>query len=286
MKLKLLVYTSVIAIGLIMGYVRYRHDGLLHVVFCDVGQGDAIYVRFPTGHDMLVDGGPDDSVLVCLGEHMPFWDREIDIVLLTHPQMDHYGGLIDVAQRYRVGQWYAPPVSNNAVSYALLQQILKKRGIVAGSLYAGDRVAIGSVSLDILWPDQTWLSKRASFLPDINDASSIVRMTYGRFDVLLTGDAEQSIVLNASDGVREQVEVYKVGHHGSAGAVSDELLDLIIPSLAVISVGEGNAHGHPRADVLDTLDAHNVRTLRTDIDGTVEVVSDGGRWWVRGVPHR
>src|SRR3989344_5040124 len=127
--LLLICFTVIIFAVLGIAFYRDRADGLFHIVFCDVGQGDAIYMRFPGGEDVIVDGGPNTRILTCVSEHMAFWDRTIEIVLLTHPQYDHFKGLTDIISRYEVELLLAPPVDNKAESYHEFMNIVREKGI-------------------------------------------------------------------------------------------------------------------------------------------------------------
>lgn len=218
-------------------------DDKLHVVFCDVGQGDAILISYGTSQ-LLVDGGPNDKVLNCLSRHMPFYDKRIEVIVGTHQDSDHVKGLTKVTERY-----------------TYLYYVIDK-------IYAGDIIKLGKINFDIKWPR---LGK-----VDMNEneygISGVV--TYGDFDVLLTADVTDV-------PAHQKVEILKVPHHGSKTGMSREWLEGIKPKLAVISVGKNNTYGHPTEEVLKLLRDEEVKTLRTDADGEVEVISDGVKWWIR-----
>lgn len=255
-------------------------DGRLHVWFLDVGQGDAILVQSPDGHQILVDGGPDPQVLQrALGRTLPFWDRTLDLVVLTHPDGDHAGGLVDLLVRYRVGRVLMAGASADEpaarewqaqVEEANLPLVIARRGMV---LDLG-----GGALAEVLHPP----ADASAFLPGDNNGSIVLRLRFGGVAALLTGDLEregEDILLRTGQSLRSAV--LKVAHHGSARGTTEPFLEAVGPHLAVVSVGSGNRFGHPAAAVLERLTERDVAVLRTDLRGTVEVLTDGQALWVR-----
>ena len=255
---------------------RTLPDGLLHILFLDVGQGDAIFIRTPAGHQVLVDGGPAESVLLAaLGRHLPFWDRTLDLVVLTHPDSDHVTGLVGVLERYRVRMVMEGEAQGRSAAYAEWRRRLEREGAERIRGQAGIRAMLdGGVEIEWLYAGQAGTTDQ-----NANNASLVARLRYGDFSVLLPGDieaeVEERLVL---DGVGLASTVLKVPHHGSCTSTSTVFLQAVDPQLAVISVGE-NDFGHPCAEVLARL--ASVPVYRTDQHGTVELISDGTRAWVR-----
>lgn len=241
-------------------------DNRLHVVVCDVGQGDAILVTYKTTQ-MLVDGGPNASVLKCLSEHMPFYDHRIEVVILTHPQADHMNGLIDVIKRYTVLQFVKEPVANDTDGYAALMREITNSKLQISNVYAGDEIRFSNFKFAVIWPIRGFESK------ELNETAIVGKVSYGNFGVLLTSDAG-----DVAPGV--PADVLKVPHHGSKYGMTKGWLDTIHPKLAIISVGK-NSYGHPTEEALKLLSDEGIKILRTDKEGDVEVVSDGQRWWLR-----
>jgi competence protein ComEC len=270
----------VVAIAWLAG--RGLPDGRLHVYFLDVGQGDAIFVRTPDGRQILVDGGPSpEALLNQLGEVMPFWDRSLDLVVLTHPDADHMTGLVALSERYRVTQTLddlgseADPAQLKAAA-AWLAQVARPgaRRVVASP---GMRLLIGKTSFTVLSAGLNGSSPSAA--GDNND-SLVLRLDYGTTGFLLTGDAEREAeaeMLRA--GLPLRADVLKVGHHGSTRSTSAVFLSAVKPRLAVIQVGALNRFGHPQPDVLQRL--ADSRVLRTDQNGRIEVISDGEKLWLK-----
>ena len=155
-RLKIGYLISGIATGcvLIVSFVWTLPDGKLRIVFCNVGQGDGAYIRFPDGRDMVVDGGPNDSILTCLGKHMPFWDRHINLVAMTHPQKDHMAGLASVFDRYSVDYFVRSDIDNTTEGYTKLLDVTHRKKIPVKFVIAGDTIGVGPVSLSFLWPSE------------------------------------------------------------------------------------------------------------------------------------
>lgn len=277
-----------------------RPDGKLHIVFCDVGQGDASYIRTPGGADMLIDGGPNQSVLLCLGRHMPFWDRRINVVVVTHPQKDHVGGIDDVLARFGVDHLVIGPEGADTADYQTLRATIANRATHVSMLYAGDTFDLGKIHIRVLWPSRQWIGRMIDngeltagsssvqlasgqvlgyqTRRDLNDFSYYMKLTYGTFDALFTGDGDMRIQPDIlADSMLTPVEVLKFPHHGSKTGILPEFLDAVKPDLAVISVGK-NSYGHPSIEALELLGNRAIKIQRTDRDGDVEIVSDGTVW--------
>lgn len=293
--------------GLTTGLILLFHflsslpDGKLHIVFCDVGQGDAAYIRFPDGRDMLVDGGPNDKVLECLGKHMPFWDHSLDLVVLTHPQNDHLQGLLSVIARYEIGAFVRSDIRNNSEGFDKLLKSLESRYVAQRLVTAGSRIGISGVNLQVVWPSREQIANMSPpvssvgvslsdpggnilgvSIGDLNDGSIVLWLTYRDFDALFSGDADTHVEPRIHDEAlaNSPVELLKVPHHGSKTGITKERIDKINPRIAVISVGK-NSYGHPSPELLSGLANESRQVLRTDQEGDIEIVSDGEHWFVR-----
>lgn len=279
-----------LALSVILVFIAsfFLPDDKLHLVFCNVGQGDAILIYRRTAQ-VLVDGGPDRQVLSCLGSHMPFWDRRIEAVVLTHPDLDHYGGLVAVFRAYNVGTFAWSGVEKEDVGFKTLKtEIAKEReeGMEVIVMEAGDGLGAAEAKLVSYWPTAAPEAGRVLGAgTSANEYSMVLGLSYGQFNALLTGD----IVPPATDlmiegvggnGGLEGIEVLKVPHHGSKNGLTAKLLEATKPKLAVISVGRNNRYGHPHKEVLRVLGEMGVRTLRTDQEGEIEIITDGGTWEV------
>lgn len=251
-------------------------DSQLHVIFCDVGQGDGILITKGLTQ-ILVDGGPDNKILSCLSRHMVFWDRKIEVVLLTHPQTDHFTGLISVLRNYNVNMFLHPDVEGTSEAWKVFKEELASRGVDNKIVTSGDKITIANLHFDIFNPSSSLLG--ASPSTDLNDYSVVGILSYGNFDTLLTGDIQPPQIDTIVPKLRP-IEVLKVPHHGSKNGLTTDFLYKASPSLAVICVGKNNRYGHPNSEVIKLLNEHNIKTLRTDQDGEVEVISNGDKWWV------
>ncbi len=277
-----------LAVTALLAWLAGRNlpDGRLHVYFLDVGQGDAIFVQAPGGQQILVDGGPSPSALLTqLAGVMPFWDRSLDLVVLTHPDADHLTGLLAVMERYRVArvlQVAAQPASPRggplpAPLLADWRDHVREAGAAETEGVAGLRLAAGSVVVTVLHPGA---SQAAGGAADDNDRSLVVRLDYQGNAFLLTGDAEEAAERSMlAAGFPLRADVLKVGHHGSRHSSSAAFIAAVAPRLAVIQVGANNHFGHPDAEALTRIAPAQI--LRTDERGRIEVIGDGTNLWVK-----
>jgi competence protein ComEC len=263
----------------------------LHLIACDVGQGDAILAVYGTTQ-ILIDGGATNKVIDCLGTHMPFWDRKIEVVLLTHPQLDHFGGLSEVFKRFQVERFVATSLDSSSQAYQALISMVGGSGIQVVNPTTGMVIRSGLLHLDIVWPSDDFqvaaggvsggnILGAFTSKKDPNDFSVVANLRLGEFDALLTGDIGLKVVSEIiRTGKVRDVEYIKVPHHGSKNGLTKELLDVATPEIAVISVGK-NSFGHPHKEILDLLKEYDIHSKRTDEDGDVEVISDGKSWWIK-----
>jgi len=249
----------------------------LKVYFFDVGQGDAEYIKLADGSDILIDGGPDDKVLTELGKAMNFGDREISLVVLSHPHADHLSGLIDVLRRYKVQEVWESGVDYPSATYDEWKSIIAEKNIPVKYVVAGDVRTIGSLNFKTLYPLSSFEKKT---IDNINNVSVINRLDYGNFSALFLGDAEKPVQAQIS-GQMKPTTVLKVGHHGSGNATLEDFLKVVRPAIAVIEVGKDNKYGHPAVSTINILKQLAIRIYRTDQNGTVEISSDGQNYSVQ-----
>lgn len=283
--LKKPIFWLILILILVWAAISQLPDNRLHLIFCDVGQGDAILL-FQGSNQILIDGGPDQSVLGCLSNHLSFWDREIEIVVATHPESDHITGLIDVADRYDVKQFVVNSIGKDSAVFRDFKSAVLAEGSDVYFPKEGDRISIGSLKLLILWPQfQEQVLGATTVDKMANETSIVLKLSFGDFDALLTGDISAKIEnqLDLSDSLsrrRGGIEVLKVAHHGSKYSTSEEFLAQVQPELAIISVGK-NSFGHPTKEVIEKLRNLEIKILRTDEEGEIEVVSDGRKWYTQ-----
>lgn len=251
-------------------YAESRSD--LTVAFLDVGQGDAIFIEAPNGNQVLIDAGPNKAVLRELSKVMPFYDRNINIVIESHPDSDHINGLVDVLRRYDVDYIMESGIKSDNAAFAEIEKIISEKNIKKVLVRRDTKVALGNGAvLDILFPDRDPTGM------DTNDASIVAKLVYGKNSFLFTGDSPQKMekYLVSLDGKNLNANVLKVGHHGSKTSSSEEFLGYVSPEYAVISVGKDNRYNHPHQEVLDRLQKFGIKILRTDEAGTIETKTDG-----------
>ncbi len=251
----------------------------LTVAFLNVGQGDSIFIEAPNRNQVIVDGGPDKKILQEVGKVMPFYDRTIDMLVVTNPDKDHYAGFIDVLNQYEVGSVLEPGTHSPAAAYAAFEKSITDHRVPKLKARRGMKIMLDekkNIYLDILFPDQDvsgWTS---------NDGSTVVRLVYGNTSVMLTGDATaktERIILNDGGTTSLHSTVLKVGHHGSKTSSSEEFLKAVEPSLAVISAGFHNRYGLPKQEIMSRLSMLHIPTLITYEQGTIIMESDGKSFW-------
>jgi len=247
---------------------------LLEVYFLNVGQGDSIFIKTPAGRQVLIDGGPDKTVLAELNRVIPFYDRTIDLVILTHPDADHLTGLIEVLNYYQIDSILSSGFQKETAVYRKWRQIISQKDIHLVLAQAGQRVIFPSGPvLEILWPERPLID---SLTRKANNASVVGRLVYEQAEILLTGDVEKEVeqyLVNQRPRTELESDILKVAHHGSKTSSGQGFLEAVSPQAAVISVGRENRYGHPASAVLERL--KNIFVYRTDQDGRVQVSTDG-----------
>lgn len=265
-------------VGFCIGGLAAPDERFLRVVFLDVGQGDAIFIESPTGAQVLIDGGPNASVLRELGKQMSFFDREIDLVIATHPDKDHIAGLPHVFDRYDIDLFGTTTATNETIyDEALDEAVRTEEGLVVIPLVRGERIDLGGGAvLEILFPDRNVSGLSA------NDGSVIVRLVHDDVSFMLTGDAPVSIedylVETSCDGCL-RATVLKAGHHGSKTSTSTLFLGAVSPEVVVFSAGENNRYGHPALEIIERVESFGATWFGTHIDGSIIFESDGERVW-------
>jgi competence protein ComEC len=269
----------------------------LRVVVCDVGQGDGILLIYKS-YQVLIDAGPDEAILKCLWQKIPWWDRHLELVVATHQHADHIGGFSQVFDTFSVGQIWSHRSSEKSElsgEFRLKAQALETNGTLNISPQVGQKFSLDKqVVITVISPPESFitehtqktsndLEKRADF--NENNLSIALFVQFHHFSLILTGDME-STAEQAVLGARliKDTTVLKVAHHGSKTSTSDLFLEKSAPEMALISVGRNNKYNHPDTSVLDRLDKFGSEVLRTDQLGNFEVITDGQRYWVGLLP--
>jgi competence protein ComEC len=301
-------FSVLIFLGTALVLVWFWPSKNFQVVFCDVGQGDGILFSY-RNYQILVDGGANNKILECLNDNIPFWDRNLEMVILTHPDKDHYYGLIAVAERYRLSYFVWGGLERKNDNFEKLLAQLSNQNVILIKPNQNDEMAVDKMKIRFYWPDPQWLAEQLSDNQEkmvqvdaskdyqayqkgsvlavfddnsqmpFNDFSLIFTVSFEDFDVLMMGDADSRIQPEILNSISfPDVEVLKVAHHGSKYAFSDDFLASFKAILAVISVG-ANPWGHPHPDLLSQLDQFDLAVLRTDEEGSIKLTSDGQIWW-------
>ena len=244
------------------------------VVFLNVGQGDAEFIQTPQKHQILIDGGPDSSVLAELSKQMPFYDRTLDLIILTHPEKDHLYGLLEVLKRYKVENILWTGVKRQTSEWKEWIETIKKENAEIKIAKSGEKIIFQDsnpeIYIEILYPEESLQGKEYK---DSNDTSIVAKLVVGEKSFLFTGDAgikEERALLDKNISS----DVLKVAHHGSKYSNLEEFYQKVAPKFAVIEVGKNN-YGHPTPEVLASLEKFGIQVLRTDKNGSVKFVSDG-----------
>lgn len=279
---KILVIFFVVAMlltALLWKIVGGIDDRQLHVYVLNIGQGDSILVRLPTGENILIDGGPDGTVLRELAEVMPLYERKIDVMILTHPHADHMNGLLDVLRHYEVGSVIITGVFYKSSAYdEFVEQIARKK-IPVFFAHSDIDYRLGTVALDILYPLKLVQGDRYE---NLNNSSISFRLLSNDGTFYFSGDLEkegEEELLKSGQDLR--ADVLKAGHHGSRTSSSEAFLDLVQPEIAVISCGINNTFKHPHPETLEHFSERGIQFFRTDLDGRVEIAKEYGNFAVK-----
>ncbi|MBI3442317.1 MAG: MBL fold metallo-hydrolase [Candidatus Sungbacteria bacterium] len=271
--LALAVATGMVWYAIFIFDARHR----LRLTVFDIGQGDSIFIQAENDTQVLIDGGPSSAVLGKLGSVMPFWDRSIDLIVLTHPHVDHVTGLVEVLKRYDVGMVLESDVNYSTPEYREWHTLLQQKHIPVVIARAGQKIHLSpKTELDILTPFKSFVGVS---LTNVHDAMVVSKLIYASSSVMLMGDAEKPLeyqLLLSGDDLKS--DILKTGHHGSKTSTMPDFVAAVSPNYAVISVGRKNRYGHPHQQTLDTLAKFGIKTFRTDLDGDAEFVSDGKRF--------
>ena len=275
-KLKyILIAVLVLAVGFALNHfgmldnvIPAPAEGYVWVHFIDVGQGDAILVR-TADNAVLIDSGPRSAESSIIEYLQSLGITTLDVVVGTHPHADHIGSKQGILNTFEVLEVWMPDVTHTTATFERFIDAIYQNDIEVNLTTAGDRLQAGQIQMTAIAPGTGGHG-------NLNDYSIVLHMQFGQTAFLFTADAElytENKILAAGTNIRSDVML--VGHHGSRSSSSDAFLDAIRPSIGVVSVGAGNRYGHPHQVVTDRLDERNIEILRTDLLGTVVLVTDG-----------
>jgi len=246
----------------------------LEITFFDVGQGDAVFIVTPAGHQILIDGGPDSAVLEKLAAEMPFWDRTLDLIILSHPHADHLRGLIDVLERYKVENILWTGVDYDSQLYQRWQEVIERKEVEIHIARSGQKIISSEVILKILYPFESFEGEEVR---NLDNTSVSAKLVFKENSFLFTGDAHREVEIMLAEKFQENLksDVLKAGHHGSRTSSVQEFVEKVLPEIAVVSAGKDNRYGHPHQEVLDIFADYDITVLRTDQAGDIKILSDG-----------
>jgi competence protein ComEC len=273
-NLKLFSLIFLILVNIIIFYTIYylNNDGILKIIFLDVGQGDSILIEAPNGNQVLIDSGADKSVLKALSRNIPFYDRSIDVLIATHPDQDHIGGFPEILKRYKVNKFLNNGLQSDSKTFQEIENQIKNKNIEEGRLVKNEIIDLGDgIFLKVLYPNIELEGD------DTNKNSVVLKLIYGDTSILLTGDIPTDVekYLTMSSGEGLDSDILKVAHHGSKNSLSEEFFSAVSPEYSIISASKDNSFGHPHKEIIDAL--NNIRTniLRTYEVGDIVFVSNG-----------
>lgn len=244
------------------------------LIMCDVGQGDAFLLQLDSSMDILIDAGPDSSVVHCLNNHIPFFDRQIELVIITHPDFDHFGGMKSVLRSYTVHTILAPAVGRDTAAFVEFSGLVKEKKIQYQSLQSGDILSFSSGEMHVFWPPHSFIEKNTvptetgykKPLLEANDYSLVFVFSLHGEKILFTGDIHEKLLTGIVDDIGD-ISVLKIPHHGAKNGLNNQILSVLQPEKALISSGEKNRYGHPHSAVIELLKNHRVDLIRTDHGG-------------------
>ncbi|MFH1662156.1 MAG: ComEC/Rec2 family competence protein [Candidatus Falkowbacteria bacterium] len=273
-KILLILGIVAILVAIPAFWLLYTTPNNLEVDFLDVGQGDAILIKSPYGQNILIDGGPDDKIISELSNNLAFWDKRIDLMILTHPHDDHVAGLIDVIKRYRVEKILYTGVVHNSPNYLAWLELVRDRKIPIIIIDKPQEIKLGDdCKMQIIYPHESLLGKKVS---NLNNSSIVTKLIYGDNIFLFTGDSESEVEKELlENNIDLSVDVLKAGHHGSDTSSSEEFLKAVDPEFVIMQVGDDNNFGHPSRRVIKRLERMDAKIFRNDLDGNIKFISNG-----------
>ena len=253
-------------------FLDLKNSNAVKVNFYDIGQGDGIMIEAGNNIQIIIDGGATDKIVEKIGRDLPFYDRRIELVIMTHPDKDHLGGLVDVLRYYQVEQVLITGVKCETAICREWDKIIKEKNVPVKIAQAGQIINLGGGNyLGVLSPRKN-LSGRE--FKDDNDTSVVAKLISGGRSVLFTGDIGFKIEKELMEGnANLNSDILKVSHHGSKYATSSKFLEAVSPETAVICVGK-NSYGHPAEELLSRISDYGAAVKRTDLDGDVGIYFD------------
>jgi len=252
-----------------IAFLDLRNSGKVEINFYDIGQGDGIMVEAGNDIQVVIDGGPSDKMVEKIGKDLPFYDRQIELMIMTHPDKDHLGGLVDVLKYYQVEQVLITGIECDTAVCQEFNKIIKEKNIPVKIAQAGQIINLGEGTyLGIFSPRENLFGRK---FKDDNDTSIVAKLISNGRSALFTGDIGFKVENELMEGnTNLDSDILKVSHHGSKYATSSKFLEATSPQIAVISVGK-NSYGHPAEELLSRINDYGAAIKRTDSDGDVKM---------------
>lgn len=255
----------------------FSQNKFLEVNFFNIGQGDAIFIETQKLQQILIDGGPGSVILERLDKEMSFWDRTIDLVILTHPEKDHLSGLLEVLKRYKVENILWTGIVRDTSEYKEWLKSIRDEKAKITIAQANQKIILSRTDTDgfiqVLFPFENLEGK---VFENSNDASIVSRLVFDKNSFLFTGDISKTTEKKILEkGIDLDSDILKVSHHGSRTSSDENFIKRISPKVAVIQAGKDNSYGHPHKETLETLEKYGIIILRNDINGNIKIISDG-----------
>lgn len=271
LKIILTISAIIISISFLTQNNNGNYENKMIIHYIDVGQGDCILIQV-NNKNLLIDSGPSSNRKDLLNYLEKLDIKKFDYIIATHPHEDHIGNMDTIIKRYNIGSFYSPKVITSSTTFENMISALVDKNLKINVLKKGVKgIDLGkNTEIEVFSPLENISSD------NLNDYSPIIKITFLDNSFLFTGDAEistEDTVLSENNNLN--CDILKVGHHGSSTSTSPDFLISANPSVAIISVGKNNSYGHPTSETLSILNSYNIRTIRTDINGTVIAISDG-----------
>jgi len=276
----LIVFLFINFVLLIYFSSYHQSQDRLKVIFFDIGQGDTILIKTPQNKNILIDGGPDKGIIYKIDQYLPINNRQIDLMILTHPDPDHFTGLAEVLSRLKVKKIITNGAQDNSPAYLLFEKLIKEKELTPLVIKKPLKIDLGEdLFLDFFWPQEDLENK---VLGDNNYFSLVFKMVFKKTSFLFTGDADEKAeeeIISLEENLK--VDVLKVAHHGSKYSSSLDFLRKVKPQYAVISSGKNNKFGHPNLRVLKNLETVGAKVFRTDELGDIIFETDGNNLFLK-----
>ena len=271
LKIILTISAIIISISFLTQNNNVNYENKMIIHYIDVWQGDCILIQV-NNKNLLIDSGPSSNRKDLLNYLEKLNIKKFDYIIATHPHEDHIGNMDTIIKRYNIGSFYSPKVITSSTTFENMISALVDKNLKINVLKKGVKgIDLGkNTEIEVFSPLENISSD------NLNDYSPIIKITFFNNSFLFTGDAEistEDTVLSQNNNLN--CDILKVGHHGSSTSTSTDFLISTNPSVAIISVGKNNSYGHPTSETLSLLNSYNIRTIRTDINGTVIAISDG-----------